>query len=473
MGEKVPNRRLAALLKEAGLTNKSLAKRMRDASARDGGDPISPTHTNVEKWLSGQTKRPQPRTCHVLTKVLAAQLGRPVSLDDVGYGEVAPEKADTTLEYPTTVSDSIVALTQLTGYELRPSEQATKLIVVPEAWNSLLNRIMFGSSNGKGSRAVEPHPISEVDVQAVRDARVMFANFDYRYGGGRPKAMLAQCLETLVLPQIPHVSPETALGREYFREAAALARLAGWTCYDTGQHAFAQRYLIQAVRLALAANDLPLAGRILAGMSHQANFLGHYETAVYLARAAAHRASGHATPTTMALFHAMEARALSSQRNEAEATTAMLQAEKYLGQGNPENDPDWIRYFDQAELHAEFAHCFRDLNKPELATHHAATSIQESESLYVRSLSFCRTVLATSYLQSNELEKAVETAREVVDVVAQLKSFRVVSYLDDFRKRLRTQPDGAIVSSFEDYVNTRIPRTPGGQSDRSQQGRPG
>ena len=57
----------------------------------------------------------------------------------------------------------------------------------------------------------------------------------------------------------------------------ALTRLAGWTAYDTGAHGLAQRYLFQAFRLAKAAGDKPLCGRILAGMSHQANFLGHYE----------------------------------------------------------------------------------------------------------------------------------------------------------------------------------------------------
>jgi hypothetical protein len=154
----------------------------------------------------------------------------------------------------------------------------------------------------------------------------------------------------------------------------------------------------------------------------------------------------------MALFHSMEARALSSQGNEPEATAAMLEAEKWLGSSNPEDDPEWIRYFDLAELNAEFAHCFRDLDKPELATEHAAKSIEVSESLYVRSLSFCRTVLATSYLQANEVEQAVTVAREVVDTAAGLKSHRVKSYLDEFRQRLRQHSDSPVISEFESYA---------------------
>jgi hypothetical protein len=54
------------------------------------------------------------------------------------------------------------------------------------------------------------------------------------------------------------------------------------------------------LRLANAGGDRMLGGRILAGMSHQANFLGYFDHAINLARAAQRGAAGHATPTAMA-----------------------------------------------------------------------------------------------------------------------------------------------------------------------------
>lgn len=463
--EKTPNRRLSALMREAGISNKGLAKRMRDLSERDGDEPISPSHTNVDKWLSGATRQPLARTCQVLVKVLSRELGRPVTLDAVGYGGVAPGNAESTLEYPETVGDSVTALTQLASYELRTGEPSKTLQVVPEAWTGLLATWMFGSEVER-SRPVEPRAISAIDVQAVRDATVMFANYDYRYGGGRPKPLVARFLETDVLPTISFVSPVTSVGKDYFREAAALTRLAGWTAYDIGQHALAQRYLYHAFRLSRAAGDKALCGRILAGMSHQANFLGHFTHAVHLARAAAQGAQGYATATTMALFYAMEARALASQGNKCETTTAMAAAEKWMAQSEPSADPDWIRYFDHAELHAEFAHCFRDLGESEFANHHAAASIAESKNMYVRSLSFCRTVLATAHLQANELEAALEVARGVVDTAAELRSHRVVSYLADFRRRLANNSSDPIVREFGEYIQERLPSKGGPMSGR-------
>ncbi len=299
--------------------------------------------------------------------------------------------------------------------------------------------------------------MTATDVDAIRDATVMFGNYDYKFGGGRPKPLVAKFLEIEVLPHLPHVSPTDPVGREYFREVAALTRLAGWTAYDAGAHGQAQRYLTQAFRLAKAAGDKALCARILAGMSHQANFLGHYQLAVDLATAAHQGAMGYLTPTSAALCLAMKARAHASLGQEAEATAALLAAERQHAQSEPANDPVWIRYFDCAELHAEFAHCFRDLNKPELANHHAVASIRESSNLYVRSLSFCRTVLATSHLQNNDLEEALVIASGVVDTAATLQSSRVLSYIADLRARLAAVcANDPIVREFNEYADAQL-----------------
>lgn len=457
MREKTPNGRLAALMREAGMTNKGLAARLRRLSSTDGGEPIAPSHTNVEKWLSGATRKPKERACQLIARALGEKLGRQVSLDEIGYGSTETTTAKVSAEYPAELSEAATALGELAQQEQQQTEQVAKLEVVPEAWGDLLVRWLIDGDSAQEKEPVAPRPVTDIDVQAVHDATRMFGNFDYRYGGGRPKPLVATYLEKEVFPLLPQVSPRDPVGREYFREVAALARLAGWTAYDTGSHWFAQRYLTYAFRFALAAGDKPLCGRILAGMSHQANFLGYYQRAVDLARAAHSGAKGHATPTTMALFSAMEARALSSLGDEAGTTAALQTAENYHGQGARENDPEWIHYFDAAELHAEFAHCFRDLGKSDLATHHAATSIAESDSIYVRSLSFCRTVFATGHLQAGELDQAVHTAKEVVDTAAQLRSYRVVFYLDDFRNRLGSYADAAAVREFNEYAEEKMP----------------
>ncbi|MEV7092957.1 hypothetical protein AB0M80_08910 [Amycolatopsis sp. NPDC051045] len=453
---KQPNALLAAVMRQAGATNKGFARRVRERSQRDGGELVSADHVSVKRWLDGT--KPHARTCQLIAGVLGELLGRPVSLEEIGFGSASETTSDDVgLEYPEEIAHSLVALGAITELELRTPKRVSPLSVVPEAWSGLVIRWLTESDEEGSLPPTEPRSITVVDVEAVREATAMFSSFDYKYGGGRPKSLVASFLDQEILPNIRHVSPQDPIGREYFREVAALTRLAGWTAYDTGAHGLAQRYLTQAFRLAKAAGDKALCGRILAGMSHQANFLGHFQRAVDLARAAYKGANGYATPTTMALFHAMEARALASLGRAEDVTAALLTAERWHCQGIRENDPEWIHYFDEAELHAEFAHCFRDIGNAELANHHAAASIAASESTYVRSLSFCRTVLATSHLQGGNLEEALDVARSVVETAAKLKSFRVISYLDDFRGRLGGHAGDPLVKEFLDFANIHLP----------------
>ncbi|WP_414936505.1 hypothetical protein [Amycolatopsis sp. cmx-11-51] len=453
---KQPNTLLAGVMRQAGATNKGFARRVRERSQTDGGEPISSDHVSVKRWLDGTT--PHPRTCQLIAAVLGELLGRPVRLTEIGYAEISPTDSDDVgLDYPEEVAHSVVALGAITELELRTPKRVGPLSVVPEAWSGLVVRWLTDSDDDRSRPPTEPRSITVVDVEAVREATTMFSGFDYKYGGGRPKSLVASFLDQEVLPNISNVSPYDPVGREYFREVAALTRLAGWTAYDTGAHGLAQRYLTQAFRLAKASGDKPLCGRILAGMSHQANFLGHFQRAVDLARAAYKGANGYATSTTMALFHAMEARALASMGRKEATTAALLTAERWHCQGSRENDPEWIRYFDAAELHAEFAHCFRDIGNAELANHHAAASIAASESTYVRSLSFCRTVLATSHLQGGNLDEALRVARAVVETAASLKSFRVISYLDDFQLRLGAHADDPLVREFLEFSSQHLP----------------
>ena len=135
----------------------------------------------------------------------------------------------------------------------------------------------------------------------------------------------------------------------------------------------------------------------------------------------------------------------------------MGQAEQWLGRTDPVNEPAWLHYFDDAELHAEFAHCYRDLGDPENACRHAELSIQSSKSLYVRSLSFCRTVEATGHLLGGDLEQATALAAAVVDTAAdQVRSHRVLAYLDDFGGRLAQYQDARAARDFREYVTERL-----------------
>lgn len=456
---RAPRTLLEKLIKERDETYEEQVRAF-ERLARQLGESATMSVRHLQRLASGE--RSATHATPTTRRVMRQLYGH--GLDDLlapPTETAAPHLADVVarldLDALRTHSESTDALTQLTSTLLTDPLAPANLGVTPEAWQAVVVRwILEPESRAQGGAC--GCSVSAADVEVIRSATRMLASWDYQYGGGRSRLLVGQCLATEALPLTRKVSPSTPIGREYLTAVAALARLAGWTAYDIGSHGSAQRLLTVALNLAQEADDRALGGRILAGMSHQANYLGQPRRAVELARAAREGARGLATPTTVALFYAMEARALASSGEEAACTAALSAAEAALLNGDPANDPEWVHFFDAAELHAEFAHCFRDLGKPELAAEHAHRSIETSDSLYVRSLSFCRTVLATAHIQRGELDEGLQIARGVVDTAAQLRSQRVLAYLDDFRSRLDVFGSATVKTDFDLYVKERLPR---------------
>ncbi|WP_063050896.1 hypothetical protein [Nocardia arthritidis] len=69
------------------------------------------------------------------------------------------------------------------------------------------------------------------------------------------------------------------------RAAAEQTYLLGWMAFDNGEHGTAQRYLIQALRLAEESRDPALGAHVLAGLADQATLLGHPHEGRRLAQA--------------------------------------------------------------------------------------------------------------------------------------------------------------------------------------------
>jgi hypothetical protein len=143
--------------------------------------------------------------------------------------------------------------------------------------------------------------------------------------------------------------------------------------------------------------------------------------------------SGVAIPTLMAQFHAMEARALARTGDTHVCELSLAEATKALESRNSVDEPEWITYFDEAELAAEAAHCFRDVNSARRAVAHAENAMSGS---HVRSDFFATMVLVDAHLRAGEPEEACRVALDALDLGEQLKSARCVSYLAEFRQHL-------------------------------------
>nr|WP_228081344.1 hypothetical protein [Streptomyces sp. MA3_2.13] len=347
--------------------------------------------------------------------------------------------------YPATVESAIISVTQLwradlNGYEplltSQPSEPTWHEASV--TWLVAPEPAPLSAERGSGVRVGLP------DVAAIKTTTDLFSQLDDRFGGDHARHSVIHYLSRDVSPLLSGQYKE-AVGRALFSTAAESTLLAGWMSYDACHHGLAQRYFLQALRLAQDGADRRLAGSILSAMSHQATFLGRYTEAATLARAARMGIARVATPTLMAQFHAMEARALARTGDARACEMALAEATRALESRNSTDEPEWITYFDEAELAAEAAHCFRDVNSARQAVAHAQNAMSGS---HVRSDFFATMVLADAHLRAGDVEEACRVALDALDLGEQLKSARCVSYLAEFREHLARVGDTSATRDF-------------------------
>jgi hypothetical protein len=113
----------------------------------------------------------------------------------------------------------------------------------------------------------------------------------------------------------------------------------------------------------------------------------------------------------------------------------------------------WIRYFNEADLAAEFGHCFRDLGRAMDASQHASQSLAAiDETTFLRSDFFAAIVLADARLAVGELEQACAVALKALTAGEQIRSARCVNYLREFRQRLTAIGECGAVVEFHGQV---------------------
>ncbi|MFD3607572.1 regulator [Streptomyces atroolivaceus] len=532
--QRIPNRRLAALIAEAGFSHAGLARRVDQLGLEHGLD-LRYDKTSVTRWLRGQ--QPRGTTPALIAEVFTRRLGRRLSAQDLGLDACAPVYAG--LEFAATPAEAVDIVSGLwrkdsgSHAELRKIAFTPAGLVVPSRdWligradervgrgappdravgttglpaprtpagphapraphglhqangagtlqapgapgvthGAGLPGVRAGGIRGPGSSRppapAAPPPgvprqrqtdrgtgqrVGSGDVAALRSVCELFRTLDNAYGGGHARQALVRYLEHEAEPMLRGSYGEV-LGRRLFSAAADLTRLAGWTSYDIAAHGLAQRYFVQALRLAQAAGDRAYGAFVLITMSRQAVYLGHGREAVQLARVAHQGIGSSAPPVVMALLHAVEARGHGVLGETRACVAALVRAERALGASRPGDDvPHWARYFDEAQLADEFAHCHRDLQQYRVAAQHAERSLQLRAPAYARSRLFCRVVLACSRLGLGELDQACLLGAEAAQQAVEMRSVRATEYVREFEHRLEPYRDAVAVRGYRDRV---------------------
>lgn len=290
---------------------------------------------------------------------------------------------------------------------------------------------------GGARRSKDPAPfaprraarVGRRDVGELRKAAEAARRTDSRSGGGSPGARSAA--ELLVTTAAPLLGGPCAPGveGELYSATAELARVAGWAAFDTGRHRTARGYFRQALYLADAGGDEPLAAYVLTTMGLQATLTGRTAEALDLTTAAGRMCPQ--APRVRAFARLVEARAHARGRAPRAAAAALASAEELLGRAADRSgqDPGWIDFFTHSRLAADAAEIHRDLGNPRACFSWDAQAEAMAPDDFTRSVGMRRAVVGSGHLQAGNLEEGLESGRRSLEVLRGVDSSRAREYL--------------------------------------------
>ncbi|MFB6634311.1 MFS transporter [Streptomyces sp. NPDC056362] len=450
-----PNEKLGTVLALAGISNAGLARRVNDLGAQRGLT-LRYDKTSVARWVS-KGMVPQGAAPHLIAAAIGQKLGRPVPLHEIGLADADPAP-EVGLAFPRDVGEAVRSATDLYRLDLAGrraggggiwqslagsfavsayATPASRWLITPA--DPSVERVAPrpGAVTGSATAAAEHARVGHSDVAKLREAAEDARRWDSKYGGGDWRSsMVPECLRVDAAPLLLG-SYSDEVGRNLFGATAELTRLAGWMAFDTGQQEAAQRYYIQALRLARAAADVPLGGYVLASMSLQATYRGFADEGVDLAQAALERNRGLATARTMSFFRLVEARAHAKAGDGAAAAAALKSAEGWLERSRDgDADPSWLGFYSYDRFCADAAECYRDLRMPREVRRFTEQALSRPTEEFVRSHGLRLVVSAVAELESGNLDAACAAGTRAVEVAGRISSARTTEYVRDLLHRL-------------------------------------
>ncbi|MGW5459417.1 transcriptional repressor NsdA [Streptomyces sp. NPDC003996] len=474
-----PNDLLGSWFVRSGWSKGELARQVNRRARQLGANHISTDTSRVRRWLDGENPRePIPR---ILSELFSERFGCVVSIEDLGLRAARQSPSASGVDLPWTAPQTVALLSEFSRSDLMLARRGflgTSLAL--SAGPSLIEPMQrWLVPNPTSPVPAEPEPVldprrpgrlSKPELDLLESTTRMFRQWDAQCGGGlRRKAVVGQLHEVTDLLQEPQ--PE-ATTRKLFKVAAELAELAGWMSYDVGLQPTAQKYFVLALHASKEAGDKPLGSYILSSMSRQMIHLGRPDDALELIHLAQYGSRDCASPRTQSMLYAMEARAYANMGQPGKTKRAVRMAEDTFAEADEwdEPDPDWIRFFSEAELYGENSHSFRDLayvagRSPAYASlaeplMRKAVDKFAEDSEHQRSYALNLIGMATVHLLQREPEQSTAYAAQAMEIARKVRSERVNTRIrKTVDTAVRDYGDLAAVVDLSDQLAVDLPET--------------
>jgi hypothetical protein len=271
------------------------------------------------------------------------------------------------------------------------------------------------------------------DLTTTMDA---LRRLDDKLGGKAVNGMIVEQLRLVVrvLRNASYTQPE---GQALYGIAAELARMAGWTAQDSGDHATAQRLYLTGLRAAHEADNPGIAANILRCMAAQACDLHDAPTAVELLRSARAGARGRLTRTENAIIAGQLAVAHGHTGNRDATQAAADEAHDHIRQAQPDEAPPYVYWASAHTIAYYTGTAMISAGNPDAAVSYLQPATDEIADDMPRDLVFFRSKLAVAHARAGASETALDLAHQTIEDAAPFASARSRDYIAEACRAIR------------------------------------
>lgn len=383
---------------------------------------------------------------------LAAELGVPRNVvRRLGWPAWLPVGDRLNVELPWTPEVSLATLDQTAGAAVLDRRafltlSAGTVVTVANQWLALEPpRLEAALRGGRVDATV---------VECLEQRLPTIRQMQYALGGGSVRN-LADAELRLVTDLLSKGTYTEQLGGRMFSIAAELGRVAGWSSFDAGYHAAAERYFMAALRASHAAGDRLIGANVLKCMSLQLVEADRPHEGLAIALAAQAGAE-QAPPRIVAMMTVREARMRAVLGETMECERLLVAAESAMNRADKHEVPGWASYFDQAEYCAQVATCYLLLRRNQATDRWfgQALELQPPERRVDRATYLMQR--AEAVLGLGDVDHACILVGEAVSPIAAARSARHRRRLRDLQARLNEHIHRPAVAELDERVRTLI-----------------
>lgn len=426
------------LLREArdkrGWTRERLAHAIEEC-ARRRNVKINKTRQSlireVSYWESGHRSPSEP-ILSLLCEVYGA------TVYDLGLSPNPDQaRSDIGLVYSASLAEAVDTLSKLAVFDATRHTSVTNGTYSVDALNAACMDWLFSESRyeNRASR------VTSDDVAEVHATMQMFDGLDRTVGGDEQRLLAVHYIRDKLAPMLSRTSDD-AIGRALFTEASALCEVVGWMAYDSERHGAAQRYFVQALRMAKEADQPAYGAYVLNTLSHQSLYLNRPDQALRFAQAARANAHVSAVPVVGTEATLLAAQAHARLGNASDCHNLITEAERMFDLVSATNTPEWASHWTDAVFATFVGTCWINLGRPAEAYGPLKLAWDAAEGQPRRRV-YSTGQLAKVAALNDDIEQAASLGLAAVDSSsrqASQRSLQVIREVDGQLKRYTKQP---------------------------------